>query len=102
MDFPSHPKVAAIEEMLVEMRELFAGELYKTAQFYERTKKPKAAMIYYSKILSKYPGTQVSLQSQKRLDVLGPKEAPKEKEIEVRKKEGDLVVDASEVREAAQ
>jgi outer membrane protein assembly factor BamD (BamD/ComL family) len=96
MDFPSHPKIVAIEDMLGEMRELFAGELYKTAQFYERTKKPKAAMIYYSKILSKYPGTEVSLQSQKRLDVLGPKETSKTKEIEVRKKEGDLVVDALE------
>lgn len=102
MDFRDHPKIAAIEEMLVEMRELFAGELYKTAQFYERTKKPKAAMIYYSKILSKYPGTEVSLESQKRLDVLGPKENFKTKEIEVRKKEGDLVVDASEAPEPVQ
>lgn len=101
-DFPSHPKIAAVDEMLGEMKELFAGELYKTAQFYERTKKPKAATIYYSKILSKYPGTQISTQSQKRLDVLRPKEEPKKEEIQVYRKEGDLVVDASEESRAVQ
>ena len=95
-DFPSHPKIEAVEAMLGEMKELFATELYKTAQFYERTKKPKAAMIYYSKIMAKYPGTKISTKSQKRLDVLRPKEESNEKEFQVHKKPGDLVVEASE------
>ncbi|MBU6149766.1 MAG: outer membrane protein assembly factor BamD [Verrucomicrobia bacterium] len=97
IDFPSHPKIAMIDTMLEEMKELFAGELYKTAQFYERTKKPGAAVIYYSKIVNKYPSTQISTKSQKRLDVLRPKkEEPLEEKIEVHKKASDLIVDSSE------
>ncbi len=98
LDFPSHPKLEAVEAMLGEMKELFASELYKTAQFYERTKKPKAAVIYYSKITSKYPGTKISLKSQKRLDSLCPKEEMEEKEFQVQKKAGDLVVESSEMQ----
>ncbi len=96
-DFPSHPKVAVLDGMLEEMKELFAGELYKTAQFYERTKKSGAAVIYYSKIVSKYPTTQICVKSQKRLDVLRPKQEDlSEKKMEIHRKEGDLIVESTE------
>jgi outer membrane protein assembly factor BamD (BamD/ComL family) len=92
-EFPGHPKIALVDEMVGKMKELYAGELYKTAQFYERTKKPNAAMIYYSKILSKYPGTETSQKSQKRLEVL-EKKAPKKKETPVQpKKSGGVLVE---------
>jgi outer membrane assembly lipoprotein YfiO len=94
-DFPSHPKIAEVESTLRNIQELFAVELYKTAQFYERTKKPKAAVIYYSKILSKYPEAKICLKSQKRLDALSP--IKEEKEFEVHKKTSDLVVESTEV-----
>ena len=97
MDFPSHPKIEEVEKMLGSMRELFANELFKTAQFYERTKKAGAALIYYSKIISKYPGTETAIKSQKRIKILAPKVESKIPEIKVHKKEGDLVVEASEV-----
>lgn len=70
VDFPSHPQIALVEKMLEDMKELYATELYKTAQFYERTKKTGAAMIYYSKIVSKYPSTITAEKSKKRLSVL--------------------------------
>ena len=96
-EFPDHPKIAMIDQMLEEMKELFAGELYKTAQFYERTKKSGAAIIYYSKIVSKYPMTQISMKSQKRLESLLPKiEKSHEKEIEILRKESDLIVESSQ------
>ncbi len=97
MDFPSHPKIAVIEEMLVKMKEIFAEELYETAQFYERTKKSNAALIYYSKIISKYPGTKIAMKSQKRMDVL--KKKTKESnpvEPPIPKKQGGLIVEGSE------
>jgi outer membrane protein assembly factor BamD (BamD/ComL family) len=54
------------------MLEVYAKDLYETAKFYERTKKPKAAIIYYNKIVSKYPDTPTAIASQKRLEVLLP------------------------------
>lgn len=103
IDFPSHPKIELIDNMLLEMKELFAGELYKTAQFYERTKKPGAAVIYYSKIVSKYPMTQISAKSQNRLDKLRPGKAelPEEK-MEILKKESDLIVEVSQELQSIQ
>ncbi len=73
IEFPSEPRIALAEEMLSEMREIYAGTLYNTAQFYERTKKPHASAIYYNKIVSKYPQTRTALDSGDRLVFLEKK-----------------------------
>lgn len=72
-DFPNEPRLALAEDMLTEMREIYANSLYETAQFYERTKKPHASAIYYNKILSKYPKTKIANNSEERLAVLEKK-----------------------------
>ncbi|MBM3198777.1 MAG: tetratricopeptide repeat protein, partial [Chlamydiae bacterium] len=69
-DFPGDSRIAEAETLLSEMKELYAKDLYETAQFYERTKKKAASRLYYAKILSKYPKTESALAAQKRLDVL--------------------------------
>jgi outer membrane protein assembly factor BamD (BamD/ComL family) len=66
-DFPNEPRVAVAEGMLKKMKEIYADDLYQTAQFFERTNKPRAASIYYNKILAKYPKTQVAHNSGARL-----------------------------------
>ena len=97
-DFPSHPKIAVVDKMLDDMKELYAKELYETAQFYERTKKAGAAMIYYSKIISKYPTTLTAKKSKKRLDVLEVKREKKEvEEAKFAKKPAVLVEGSEEV-----
>lgn len=68
--FPGEERVVEAENMFIEMKEIFAGNLYETGRFYERTKKPHAALIYYNRILSKYPETKVALSAEKRLGVL--------------------------------
>ncbi|HEY2811123.1 MAG TPA: tetratricopeptide repeat protein [Rhabdochlamydiaceae bacterium] len=68
--FPGEERIAEAEKMFLEMQELFASNLYDTGRFYERTKKPHAAQIYYSRILAKYPATKVAELAAKRLDKL--------------------------------
>lgn len=99
IDFRGDPKVAEAEAFLAEMVELYAKELYKTAQFYERTKKPNASVIYYSKIVSKYPSTQTAEKSQQRLDVLQSKAEKKEAEFIIPKNPNAMVVEASSSNE---
>lgn len=70
LDFPSEPRLSKAEDMLGNMRERFAKELYDTAKFFERTKKPNAACIYYKTIMSKYPNTNSAIKSKKRLIAL--------------------------------
>jgi outer membrane protein assembly factor BamD (BamD/ComL family) len=95
MDFPGDPLIGKAEELLLSMKELYAKELYETAQFYERTKKPSAAVIYYTKILGKYPLTHMAKQSEKRLQTLGVPDSS-QKEIEPLKPVEGMLVEAKE------
>ncbi len=67
-DFPGEEKLQVAEQHFLKMKELYASDLYDTARFYERTKKPQAAYIYYTRIMAKYPETTVSGTAKKRLD----------------------------------
>jgi outer membrane protein assembly factor BamD (BamD/ComL family) len=67
MNFPGDEKIAIAEKMFHNMNEVFASDLYDTGRFYERTNKPQAAHIYYTRILAKYPQTKVSEVANKRL-----------------------------------
>lgn len=69
-DFPGEEKLAVGEKMFLEMKEVYASDLYDTARFYERTKKPHAAHIYYTRILAKYPETKVCAFAKRRLSKL--------------------------------
>ena len=69
-DFPGEEKLQVAEDLLLKMKEVYASDLYDTARFYERTKKPQAAYIYYTRIMAKYPETGVSDLAKKRLDRL--------------------------------
>lgn len=65
--FPGDEKIAIAEKMLLDMKEVYASDLYDTGRFYERTDKPHAASIYYTRIMAKYPETKVSELAKKRL-----------------------------------
>ncbi len=69
-DFPGEEKVQVADDLLLKMKEVYASDLYDTARFYERTKKPQAAYIYYTRIIAKYPETGVSDSAKRRLDRL--------------------------------
>jgi len=65
--FPGEERLALAEGMVMEMKELFASNLYDTGRFYERTKKPHAAYIYYTRIMAKYPNTKTAQVASRRL-----------------------------------
>jgi outer membrane protein assembly factor BamD (BamD/ComL family) len=68
--FPSDPAVAENETQFLEMQEVYANGLFKTAKFYERTKKPKAAVLYYHVALKQFPKTETAALCKERLDEL--------------------------------
>lgn len=69
-DFPRDDRLKKAQDKLLEMKEVYAHSLYETGQFFERTKKPQASIIYYSKAVSKYAGTKAAKQSEGRLVAL--------------------------------
>ena len=79
-DFPNDERVVLAKNTLSEMQELYAENFYEIGQFFERTKKPQAAVIYYAKIIKNYPETKTADSSKKRLLILRPRdEATSEK-----------------------
>ena len=93
-NFVGDPKVQEAQDLLFEMQELYAKDLYETAQFYERTKKPLASIIYYSKIITKYPNTKTSQASQERLAVLQARHG--KQDLVIPKNKDRVLVDAIE------
>lgn len=89
--FPSEPRIAEAEKKLLGMKERLANDLLEIAEFYERTKKAKAAAIYYATILKKYPETKAANKSEKRLKVLDVPDVYSNKKSQ----EGAIIVDSS-------
>lgn len=70
--FPTEPRLEQGEAILQEMKHVLASNLYETARFYERTKKPGAAKLYYNVLLDTYPDTKFADKSHARLRRLDP------------------------------
>lgn len=64
--FPTEERIEEAEKMLFEMKEIYANNLYEIGSFYERTKKPHAAAIYYNRIVAKYPETTIAKKLAKK------------------------------------
>lgn len=68
--FPREPRIEGVERELAQMRELFAQHLFDTGKFFEKTKKIPASLIYYSKVISKYPGTKAAENAKLKINDL--------------------------------
>lgn len=71
-DFPTDARIETAENILGEMQEVFAKSYYEIAEFYERTKKPHASILYYSKIVKTFPNSKSAQRSKERLKKLRP------------------------------
>jgi len=65
--FPGEPRIAEVENSILRIKEKLASDIFEVAQFYLKTGKKEAAIIYYSIIINKYPETHFSSMSQKSL-----------------------------------
>ena len=68
--FPREARIADAEKALVELRELFAQNLLNTGLFFQKTKKIPASIIYYSKVISKYPESEAAIVAREKLEAL--------------------------------
>lgn len=68
--FPREPRLAQAEKIHSQMEEIFAQSLLETGKFFERTKKVPASILYYKKVVSKYPNTEAAGVSRDKLETL--------------------------------
>lgn len=69
----NHPELAARENVAVVLERVdnaFAEKLYETADFYRRTREPRAAAYMYQALISTYPDSPRSVDAREQLDEL--------------------------------
>lgn len=72
IDFPGDERVYEAQSNVQRLKEVYACGLFETGQFYERTCRPFAAVLYYRKAMSRFPDTNVATHCFCRLQVLDP------------------------------
>jgi len=65
--FPREPRLTEAEKALADIKELFAENLLETGEFYRKRKKTDASLIYFSKIVAKYPDSQAAVAAREYL-----------------------------------
>lgn len=73
--FPNDPKREVMEKDFNDLCETLAKNHLTTAQFFERTKKPEAALLYYQRSLEKFPKTTAAAECQRKLMALNKTKA---------------------------
>jgi outer membrane protein assembly factor BamD (BamD/ComL family) len=72
LEFPKEECVLEAERNVQLIKELYAGGLYDTGRFYERTCHPTASVIYYYSAIRQFPDTEVAMMCRNRLAYLDP------------------------------
>ncbi|MBI3508364.1 MAG: outer membrane protein assembly factor BamD [Chlamydiia bacterium] len=68
--FPREMRIEEAEKPLLEIRESFAQNLLETGKFFQKTKKIPASIIYYTKVIAKYPETKAAGVAREKLEDL--------------------------------
>lgn len=66
-DFPNEERIAAAEDDMAQIEEVYAYGLYETAVFYERRCKPQASALYYASTIRMFPDTVMADNARQRL-----------------------------------
>lgn len=76
--FPNDPKREVMEKDFNDLCEILAKNHLTTAQFFERTNKPEAALLYYQRSIEKYPKTTAAAECQRKVAALSKTKATAE------------------------
>lgn len=71
-EFPREERLCEAEADVMAIKEIYANGLYETGRFYERTCKPRAAIIYYNDAIRQFPETCVASLCRDRMSCLHP------------------------------
>lgn len=72
IEFPKDSRSDDAFNEVNKIKEVYAKGLYEIGQFYERTFKSKASLIYYENAILQYPDTDIAKKCRERLQVISP------------------------------
>jgi len=67
-EFPSSPKVYEAQKYIQKLRNRKAASLFRTGEYYENIRAPKAACISFKQVIEQYPDTDYADQARKRIN----------------------------------
>ncbi len=76
LNYPAIAQKVNVESILKQILADLAGRLYLAGEFYERTKRPSAAVFYYKQVLDRYPQTTWAVDARdalRRFSEVAPK-----------------------------
>lgn len=65
--YPEDKDKDKAQKLYSQTREILAGKVLEVAQFYERNKSPKAAKIYFEKVVNDYPETEAAKEAKGKI-----------------------------------
>lgn len=65
--YPKGAHVADAEKMIAKLQTEQARGMYEVARFYEKSHKPKAAMIYYNELIARFPESKFTDIAKRRV-----------------------------------
>ncbi len=68
--YPQDPRVPAAQKIIDGLKLEQAQGSFKIAQYYEKTKRWKAAQVYYNEVLVKDPNSPFAAEAKLRIDIL--------------------------------
>jgi outer membrane protein assembly factor BamD (BamD/ComL family) len=73
-DYPRSEEILTVKDHLNLMREEYAIEMFEIGKFFEfKKKKPKAALLYYEKIVTAFPETNTAKKCNERIEAVQKK-----------------------------
>jgi outer membrane protein assembly factor BamD len=66
-EFPSSPKVYEAQKYIQKLRNRKAASLFRTGEYYENIRAPKAASISFREVIEQYPDTDYADRARKRI-----------------------------------
>jgi len=81
-EFPSSPKVYEAQKYIRKLRNRKAASLFRTGEFYENIRAPKAAKISFREVIEQYPDTDYAERARRRIEKIDGSKIAKSVEIQ--------------------
>ena len=65
--YPDNKDKSRAQKLYGQTRELLAEKVMEVAQFYKKSKNPKAAKVYFEKVVNDYPETEVAKAAKEKI-----------------------------------
>ena len=76
-EFPSSPRVSEAQDYIIKLRNRKAASLFRTGEYYENIRAPKAASISFREVIEQYPDTDYADKARNKINKINKSKVEK-------------------------